>query len=286
MTYILMWNPEISSTKIEDWKYWMEHFPFIKPNWSVYEWQESDHWDAFYIVKVGNDRTGVVMKGHFSSLPYRGNDWSGKGRKVYYRDLDIDYIMDPEKGPMISTNELEEAIPGFEWRGGHSGRLLSEDDAEKMDKLWASFKDKNADYFDKQDTLRNYVIEPSSLAKVQNSEIWENVICDWMEDNGDMYTDAASHDCVNLSFNEDYVNHEFRLKEWFMGGVLDIVCKGMVKLKMDLDNGYTFMSEFGISEAGPDLLYLKANGIQIWCQEIIFEGIDNDFEDDWVPVSI
>lgn len=34
MTYILKWNPDISSINLTEWEYWIQHFPFIKPNWN------------------------------------------------------------------------------------------------------------------------------------------------------------------------------------------------------------------------------------------------------------
>jgi len=56
MTFILKWNPEISSVKLADWEYWIQHFPFIHPNWSVYDYENYDEWDTFYMVKVGSGR--------------------------------------------------------------------------------------------------------------------------------------------------------------------------------------------------------------------------------------
>ena len=151
MTYILKWNPDISSINLTEWEYWIQHFPFIKPNWSVYEHENSEYGDEFYLVKVGSGKTGVVMKGIFSSLPYRAQDWSGKGRKVFYRDLRIAHIMHPDKGPIIPISALNDAIPDFDWEKGHSGICLNEYDTTEMEKLWNEFAKKNADFLQKQD---------------------------------------------------------------------------------------------------------------------------------------
>ena len=40
--------------------------------------------DKFFMVKVGPGVNGVVMSGEFTSDPYQGEDWSGKGRQVFY----------------------------------------------------------------------------------------------------------------------------------------------------------------------------------------------------------
>ena len=36
----------------------------------------------------------------------------------------------------IGIEELEKAVPDIDWRRGHSGQLLSEEDADKLDELW------------------------------------------------------------------------------------------------------------------------------------------------------
>ena len=86
-TFILMWNPSISSYTMErfdedliemanGWD--LEYF-----NWSVWDYENAQEGDAFYMVKVGPGSKGVVMSGVFTSDPYQDEDWSGKGRKVF-----------------------------------------------------------------------------------------------------------------------------------------------------------------------------------------------------------
>lgn len=285
MTYILKWNPDISSINLTEWEYWIQHFPFIKPNWSVYEHENSEYGDEFYLVKVGSGKTGVVMKGIFSSLPYRAQDWSGKGRKVFYRDLWIAHIMHPDKDPIIPTSALNDAIPDFDWEKGHSGICLNEDDATAMEKLWNEFAKKNADFLQKQEELKRYVIEPSALAKIKGSKLWEKKVCPEYAGTDDIYKDCATHDCVNLKFAHDYNTHCFRLDVCFCSVVLKIFCKGLCRLKMDMDNNSCFMSDFSISEAGPDYLHLSSNGIELWCESIEFREV-TEYEKEFVPVCI
>ena len=142
-TFILKWNPEISSVRTDLWHFWKQHQNFVEANWSVWDHRRAQVGDRFFMVKVGNGITGIVMEGSFASNPVLGEDWSGKGRKVYYCDLNINYIMDPESDPIIPTEELAEAIPGT-IRGDfciHTDRNIihasdSDESAEREINLW------------------------------------------------------------------------------------------------------------------------------------------------------
>ncbi|MCM1474958.1 MAG: hypothetical protein NC036_01770 [Muribaculaceae bacterium] len=82
-TFLLRWNPAISSFKNENLKYLIEHYPFATLNWSVYDYLQANAWDRFYMMRVGDDCPGIIMGGRFSSNPLKAEDWSGKGRPTF-----------------------------------------------------------------------------------------------------------------------------------------------------------------------------------------------------------
>ena len=49
----------------------------------------------------------------------------------------LEYI--PKKYVGLSNQQLQKAIPDFEWRRGHSGTLLTEDQAQRLEKLFAEY---------------------------------------------------------------------------------------------------------------------------------------------------
>ena len=63
-------------------------------------------------MRVGEGNTGIVMKGVLSSEPFEAEDWSGKGRQVFYMDMEPDIIINPDKAPIITTAELQRDLPG------------------------------------------------------------------------------------------------------------------------------------------------------------------------------
>lgn len=85
------------------------------------------------------------MSGVFDSHPYKAGDWSGRGRTVYYVDMIPNLILNPDKAPMITTEQLLKAIPTFDWTGGRSGRLLSLQEAQALESLWQKYFNENAD---------------------------------------------------------------------------------------------------------------------------------------------
>ncbi len=135
-----MWNPAVSSIKMEDHLNDIPNLLTAGFSWSVYDYKEAKKGDRFVMVRCGEGKTGIVMSGIFDSNPYQAGDWSGKGRKVFYMEMKPNFIADPERlENLITTEELQEAIPSFDWHGGHSGRLLSEEQARKLEEILAAY---------------------------------------------------------------------------------------------------------------------------------------------------
>ena len=147
-TIILMWNPAISSISYREYKKFFRCPVGTDFNWSVWEHDKSRCGDRFFLVRCGEGKTGIVMSGVFDSHPYEAGDWSGKGRRTFYMEMVPNVILNPEAAPMLTTADLEAAIPGFQWKGGHSGRLLPMDDARKLEDMWKQFLDKNREACD------------------------------------------------------------------------------------------------------------------------------------------
>ena len=147
-TYILFWNPAFSS-------YTMERFlndfdlQVRVDNWSFYEHEKVEPGDKFYMVRCGEGKTGVVMRGFIWSRSYVDEDWSPKKRKpIYYADIWWTVMINPETAEKRLTPDLlTEAIPDFNWYGGHSGRRLTVKQANALDKLWVNYLNENPGLF-------------------------------------------------------------------------------------------------------------------------------------------
>ena len=156
-TVILKWNPAVSS-------YSMLHYlsnirelnQYDEPDfdWSVWDHEQIHEGDRFYWLKVGQyGQTGIVGTGIITSDPYASEDWSGKGRQTFYVDFAAEMLLNPDALPVLSTEALQAAIPDFEWTGGHSGLVLTDEQAEKLDMLWMGFVQENSELFEKARNL-------------------------------------------------------------------------------------------------------------------------------------
>lgn len=168
-TFLLRWNPAISSytmarldSDMEEWAegYWGEEF-----DWSICEWQEAHKGDRFFMVRVGEGNTGLFAAGRFTSEPYKGEDWSGKGRETYYMRMEFEAVFHPERTAIISTEELECELPHLDWQSGHSGQMLDKEDATKLELMWRDFVGQNKVIFLPRAVKNEYYDSRSDIDK-------------------------------------------------------------------------------------------------------------------------
>lgn len=146
-TFIMRWNPEISNHKLVDFEESMMNLYTHEfyYDWSIYDYKAVKVGDKFYMVKVGEGNTGIVMHGTIISESYIDEDWSGQGRDVRYVRMNPECMIHPDnKSLLISTEELDEKIPGIDWNHGHSGVMLTDEQALMLDSLWESRIRKNS----------------------------------------------------------------------------------------------------------------------------------------------
>ena len=144
---ILKWNPAISSYNMVRF---LNDISWCEPecDWSIFEHDKVKTGDQFFMLKVGLGTCGIVAAGTIISNPQPGEDWSGRGRKVFYADYECDIMINPETLPILESRTLTEEIPDFDWNGGHSGVVLSADQAEKLTRLFDRYLQDNTPLFE------------------------------------------------------------------------------------------------------------------------------------------
>ncbi len=141
-TFIMRWNTDISGYTMADFEDSMVNFDDdgFYFDWSIWDFRKVHVGDRFYMVRTGNGANGVVMRGSFIGMPYVDDDWSGRGRKVYYIRMQPTHLIHPDWSPALLTTEvLSSAIPGFNWQEGHSGELLTDSQAAQLEMVWKKF---------------------------------------------------------------------------------------------------------------------------------------------------
>ena len=141
-TFIMRWNTDISNYKLSEFEDAMKDFydEGFYYDWSIWDYRQAHVGDRFYMIRTGEGKNGVVMRGTIIGTPYPDEDWSGKGRKVYYIRMSLTNMIHPDRSPLLlTTDELTEAIPDFNWKEGHSGEILSDSQADKLEDVWKDY---------------------------------------------------------------------------------------------------------------------------------------------------
>ena len=144
-TFIMRWNTDISNYKLCEFEEAMDDFDVdvFYYDWSIWDYQKAHYGDKFYMIRTGSGKHGVVMRGTIIGTPYPDEDWSGKGRKVYYIRMSLSHMIHPDKSPLLlTTEELSKKISGFNWEEGHSGMILDDTTAMRLDEVWQEYVDK------------------------------------------------------------------------------------------------------------------------------------------------
>ena len=136
-SYLMRWNPSISSFKEKDFEECVANMVhgMFRMNWSIYEWEEARRGDMFFMMRVGDDKAGIIFCGQFITDPYPSDDWAGSTKRRMYVDMVCMNPIEPGAKPRISLEKLQNAIPEFEWAKGHSGTLLPENVVTMLDEL-------------------------------------------------------------------------------------------------------------------------------------------------------
>ena len=125
-TYLMRWNPTISSFTEKDYEECVAekvHGMFFM-NWSINEWEEARRGDMYYMMRVGDDKAGIVFYGQFITDPYPEDDWKGSTKRKMYVDMVCMELAELGTKPRLSLEKLQESIPAYEWSKGHSGVLI------------------------------------------------------------------------------------------------------------------------------------------------------------------
>ncbi len=141
-TFIMRWNTDISNHTMVDFEDSMANFDDegFYYDWSIWDFKKAHVGDKFYMIRTGKGVNGVVMKGTLNEAPYVDEDWSGKGRKVYYVRMALSHIIHPDKASLVlTTDALSAAISSFNWNEGHSGEMLTDEEAILLEGLWEEY---------------------------------------------------------------------------------------------------------------------------------------------------
>lgn len=178
-TYILRWNPAISSYKKKAHLNLISHLKKgqlpAQFDWSVREWENLKKDDFFILQQVGTESDGIAMIGKFAGQCEEGNSWRRDGTKVHYALMWIMNAFDCDKKNVLPGSRYEKLFPEIKWHGGSSGILVEEKIAEKLveqikadlinQKIW---KEDSLQKFLNYDFEADFATKDKSLLELKN----------------------------------------------------------------------------------------------------------------------
>lgn len=175
-TFILKWNPAVSSVSMDDMK-WSVCYACNSLdsdfNWSVHDWEKAEKGDRVFLLRVGRGKVGIMASGWLCSDPYEDDGWRGMGGSCHYADILFDVMIYPLRNNILSTKTLQRKIPTVDWKGGHSGVLISDEDAGMLEGVWMDFLTENRHLFEDGvgNTFRSLAVRAWGIAI--NAHKWQ-----------------------------------------------------------------------------------------------------------------
>jgi hypothetical protein len=136
-TYLMRWNPNISTYTREDFEQDMKSF--VKKgsapndmNWTVYEDKDVKPGDLFFLAQVGCEMNGIVWGGIIDDEPYEMQMDDGTRLPRRFVDTVVQFMQRIEKKRILTKDTLCKSVPEIDWEKGHSGVLLSAETSERL----------------------------------------------------------------------------------------------------------------------------------------------------------
>lgn len=143
-TIILMWNPEISDVSVTAFRMSMKE---EQTTWEVRCHDRAEVGDVVYLVRCDKPSGGIVQRGIIIGEPVKADHWYKENAHSWYARIAVTHVMNSLTAPIITLEQLQRAIPGFKWDGGHSGRVLRAGWAKKLEKMWENYLQEHPEVF-------------------------------------------------------------------------------------------------------------------------------------------
>ena len=145
--YLFAWNPEHwgwddldkAAEQVKQGQ------PIIK-TWSITD-NEAKVGDHAFLIKLGQEPTGIIASGAIVRGPYRDEDRNPdqveKNGERLCVDIKFDVLLDPCLDPILRRDKLDaRTLEHFKDDTQQAGRLIPEDIAEDLEKTWVIYKRK------------------------------------------------------------------------------------------------------------------------------------------------
>ena len=132
--FLLRWNPEVSNLSVDEYNQ-IRKEPHSTLCWSIWNWQEARSGDLFVMLRDGKKNPGIIFHGVFLDEPFERESWKDGAKMEHAVKISVESPTNPILRPLVPLDELNEKIPDMNWRRGHSGVLLTQEQSRKLQKI-------------------------------------------------------------------------------------------------------------------------------------------------------
>ncbi len=130
--FLLFWNPANSNYTLERYTADREKFGRrFAINWTIDDYDLAHEGDSYYMIRLGEGRTGVVWRGTFTSEPYQVEDYNNR----WFVDIIVEDAVKPDKRPLITMDELRAECPDADWDHMACGQTITGGLADRFDEI-------------------------------------------------------------------------------------------------------------------------------------------------------
>ncbi len=96
--------------------------------------------DKAFLAKVGSEGRGIFGSGKVISEAFLFQHWSGEGRDVPRVRIEFDFLLHPNKGPLLKTENIgKELLIEQVWTPQASGISIKREIVEELEEKWFNF---------------------------------------------------------------------------------------------------------------------------------------------------
>lgn len=142
-TFVMRWNTDDSCYKMADFTDAVEKFKdsSLCLRWDISEYDKVHPGDLCYMIRTGKGEHGVVMRGIIDGTPFI--DPNDTEQQRHFVKLRITHIMAPDSDTeLLTTQDLSQQMPCFDWENGKSGELLDAKSARTLENMWRTYDER------------------------------------------------------------------------------------------------------------------------------------------------
>lgn len=134
--FVLFWNPTNSNYTIEDYCKDREQYgQRFRMSWSITCPDDVQEGDKYYMVRLGDGRTGIVWHGTFYGKPFKDKDWKDKRRKLWFMPINVEDAVKPDARSLVTLEEMKREAPDADWEHMECGQQITPELADRFDEL-------------------------------------------------------------------------------------------------------------------------------------------------------